>query len=38
METWLIELIIGILSAILGFIGGFFFKGLQIKQKNKKKQ
>ena len=37
MEDWLVNLIIGLASAILGFVGGFFTKtyGIKIKQKAK---
>ena len=37
MEDWLVNLIVGLSSAILGFLGGFFTKTYQIKitQKNK---
>jgi len=35
MEDWMINLIIGIFSAILGFVGGFFTKTYQIKVKQK---
>lgn len=37
MEEWLVELIIGIFSALLGFISGFFAKSQQIKIKQKSK-
>ncbi len=35
MAEWLIDLIIGVFSAILGFIGGFFTKTFSIKIKQK---
>ena len=37
MADWLVNLIIGLVSAVLGFIGGFFTKtyNLKIKQKAK---
>lgn len=40
MEDWLVNLIIGLASAVLGFIGGFFTKTYSVKskQKNKRKQ
>ena len=37
MEEWLINLIMGLISTILGFIGGFFAKTYQIKIKQKAK-
>lgn len=33
MEEWIVNLIIGLVSAILGFIGGFFTKTYYIKIK-----
>lgn len=37
MADWLVNLIIGLVSAALGFVGGFFTKtySLKIKQKSK---
>ena len=35
MPDWLVNLTVGILSALLGFIGGFFTKSQQIKMKQK---
>ena len=37
MADWLVNLIIGLASVVLGFIGGFFTKtySLKIKQKSK---
>ena len=37
MPDWLVNLIIGLVSSVLGFIGGFFTKtySLKIKQKAK---
>ncbi len=37
MEEWLVNLIIGLFSAILGFIGGLFTKTFSIKIKQKTK-
>ncbi len=37
MPDWLVNLIVGIFSALLGFIGGFFAKTQQIKIKQKSK-
>ena len=37
MEDWLVNLIIGIASAILGFVSGFFTKTYSIKIKQKAK-
>ena len=37
MADWLISLIVGLFSAILGFIGGFFTKSYQVKIKQKAK-
>ena len=37
MEDWLVNLIVALVSSVLGFIGGFFTKtySLKIKQKAK---
>ena len=35
MEDWLVNLIVGLASAVLGFIGGFFTKTYSIKSKQK---
>lgn len=35
MEDWVINLIVGLGTAILGFIGGFFTKSFQVKIKQK---
>lgn len=37
MEEWMVNLIIGLVSAILGFIGGFFTKTYYIKIKQNAK-
>lgn len=37
MEDWLVNLIVGLGSAILGFIGGFLTKTYQVKIKQKAK-
>ena len=37
MAEWLVNLIIGLFSAILGFVGGFFTKTFSIKIKQKAK-
>ncbi len=37
MEDWLVSLIVGLVSAIFGFIGGFFTKTYQVKLKQKVK-
>ena len=37
MEDWLVNLIIGLASVILGFVGGFFTKTYVIKIKQKAK-
>lgn len=37
MADWLVSLIVGIVGAILGFIGGFFTKGYSVKIKQKAK-
>lgn len=37
MEEWIVNLIIGLASALLGFIGGFFTKTYSIKIKQKSK-
>lgn len=37
MEDWQVNLIVGILSAILGFIGGFFTKTYQVRNIQKAK-
>ncbi len=37
MPDWLVNLIVGIFSVLLGFIGGFFAKTQQIKIKQKSK-
>ena len=35
MEDWLVNLIVGLASAVLGFIGGFFTKTYSVKSKQK---
>lgn len=37
MPDWLVSLIVGLVSAILGFVGGFFAKTYSIKIKQKSK-
>lgn len=37
MEDWLVNLIVGLASAILGFIGGFFTKTYSIRIKQQAK-
>ena len=37
MADWLVSLIVGLSTAILGFIGGFFTKSYQVKVKQKTK-
>ena len=37
MPDWAITLIVGIFTAVLGFIGGFFTKTYQVKIKQKAK-
>ena len=37
MPDWLVSLIVGLVSAILGFVGGFFTKTYSIKIKQKSK-
>ena len=37
MEDWLVNLIVGLVSAILGFVGGFFTKTYNIKIKQQAK-
>lgn len=37
MEDWLVNLIIGLVSTLLGFIGGFLTKTHQVKIKQKAK-
>ena len=37
MPDWAVTLIVGIVTAILGFIGGFFTKTYQVKIKQKAK-
>jgi len=31
MEDWVVNLIVGLSTALLGFLGGFFAKSLQVK-------
>ena len=35
MEDWLVNLIVGLASTVLGFIGGFFTKTYSVKIKQK---
>ena len=37
MQDWLVNLIVGLVSALLGFLGGFLTKSYQIKIKQKVK-
>ena len=37
MEDWLVNLIIGLTGAILGFVGGFLTKSISIRIKQKAK-
>lgn len=37
MPDWLVNLLIGIFSALLGFVGGFFTKTVSVKIKQKAK-
>lgn len=37
MPEWLVTLIVGIVTAVLGFIGGFFTKTYQVKVRQKAK-
>lgn len=35
MQDWVVNLIIGLSSVVLGFVGGFFTKSYQVKIKQK---
>ena len=37
MENWIVDLLVGVFSAILGFIGGFFTKTIVYKKKQSNK-
>lgn len=37
MEEWIVNLIVGVFTAALGFLGGFFTKTYQVKIKQKAK-